>query len=66
MYTKEYVHTTHDVIHAKNKYINNTHLISLPSAGKDQRRKIHSLQQCREKKNFTEATYLRWVWPTLG
>ena len=25
MYTKEYVHTTHDVIHPKNKYINNTH-----------------------------------------
>ena len=43
MYTKEYVHTTHDVIHPKNKYINNTHLISLPSAGKGQRRKIHSL-----------------------
>ena len=43
MYTKEYVHTTHDVIHAKNIYINNTHLISLPSAGKGQRRKIHSL-----------------------
>ena len=43
MYTKEYVHTTHDVIHPKDKYINNTHLISLPSAGKGQRRKIHSL-----------------------
>ena len=28
IYTKEYVHTTHDVIHPKNKYRNNTYLIS--------------------------------------